>query len=183
LKSKRHCFLIVNFVFPQRKHQYFLDMKKLNLLLIVLTVASANVIAQDYPQLRDGVFYSNNGTLFTGQAKIEVNTPEGNQLQEIQALDGLLHGSISYFNTQGQLTETGHYAIGKKEGVWTQFSASGNKLGEAFYKDGKKDGIWTIWDEKGIKRYHMVYSMGKKVDTWKMWDENEQLVSERIFQE
>lgn len=158
-------------------------MKKLIPLLTAIVLSSLQTFSQNLPQLRDGMFFTENGTPFTGQAKVWVNTPEGNQLQEINAEAGVLNGAIRYFSAAGELSEIGHYVKGKKDGQWIQYGSTGNKLGEAYYKDGKKDGIWTVWDEQGIMRYHMVYSMGKKVDTWKMWDENAQLVSERLYAE
>lgn len=147
--------------------------------LVIVVFQISYGFAQSSPVLRDGLYYSGGDNLFTGTAKIESDS----RWQEIEAIDGVLHGKISYFDNNGQLTEIGHYVRGQKHGTWIQFGVQGQVLGEAFYKEGKKDGIWTVWDEQGVKRYHMVYSMGRKVDTWKMWDENAVLVSERFYNE
>ena len=152
-------------------------------LTLLLVFFMTDAIGQAAPQLRDGVVVDEQGNLFTGTATLEITTEGKTQRRTIQALNGLLNGSIIFYHPSGYIEEKGNYKLGQKDGLWIQYSVSGNILGEAYYNDGKKDGIWIVWDEQGTKRYHMVYSMGKKVDTWKMWDEHAVLVSERIYNE
>jgi len=157
-------------------------MKQTILLTLATSISWTMLLAQS-PFLKDGLYFSENGALFTGSATLEVAENGKTHKQYIEVKDGLLNGQMKYYHLKGYVEETGSYSNGKKEGVWIQFASNGQQLGEAYYKNGLKDGIWTVWDEQGIKRYHMVYSMGKKVDTWKMWDENAVLVSERVYNE
>jgi antitoxin component YwqK of YwqJK toxin-antitoxin module len=161
----------------------FNDMKKSLILTALFAITIGFCNAQTTPIAVDGKYFNASGEPFTGSATIELNEGDVASVQEIEVVNGLLHGTVRYFNQEGTLTEVGNYSLGLKNGQWLQYSASGLLLGEAYYKHGQKDGIWTVWDEAGVKRYHMVYSQGKKVDTWKMWDEHANLVSERVYKD
>ena len=175
------CFY-VKFVLTMRKLN--LNIMKKQLFLFALVIAFTSIChAQSQPVLINGKYMTQAGELFTGTALLEAKQSDGVASQEVEVLEGQLHGSIRYFYQNGTLAELGHYSNGEKNGQWLQYSLGGQLIGEAYYKNGLKDGIWTVWDEGGIKRYHMVYSSGKKVDTWKMWDEQANLVSERIYQD
>jgi antitoxin component YwqK of YwqJK toxin-antitoxin module len=128
---------------------------------------------------KDGIYMDASNHVYSGLHK-EFNA-EGTLVREMEIKNGQLDGQVVFYSLSGKVEEKGHYAEGKKSGVWHQFNDAGSKIGEAFYKEGQKDGIWTIWDDQGVKRYHMVYSMGKKIDVWKMWDERAVLVSERTY--
>jgi antitoxin component YwqK of YwqJK toxin-antitoxin module len=174
-------FLYVKFVLLNCEFN-FNDMKKTLILSLIIT-AAALCSAQSNPVAVDGKYFNASGEPFTGTTSIEVIEADAVTVQEIEVVDGLLHGSVRYFNQNGTLTEVGSYSQGLKNGRWLQYASSGLLIGEAYYKNGLKDGIWTVWDEAGVKRYHMVYSQGKKVDTWKMWDEHANLVSERVYKD
>ena len=161
----------------------FNSMKKQLFLFALLITITGVCKAQSQPVLVNGKYVTQAGELFTGTARLDAQESDGVTTQEIEVLDGQLHGSVRYFNQNSSLAELGHYSNGEKNGHWLQYSPGGQLIGEAYYKNGLKDGIWTVWDESGIKRYHMVYSSGKKVDTWKMWDEQANLVSERIYKD
>lgn len=158
-------------------------MKKHALLSILLVASSVAITAQSTPSQLNGIYVNESGEPFSGKARITNTSSADSPIQEIEVVNGHLHGSVRYLFENGSLAELGHYMNGQKEGQWLQYAKEGQLIGEAYYKQGLKDGIWTVWDEAGVKRYHMVYSEGKKVDTWKMWDEHAQLVSERIYQD
>lgn len=158
-------------------------MKQLFLASLLSFSLLNGLLGQSAAHYSQGIIVDTQGNPFSGKALLDETADGKTQRHSIEVVNGIPHGEVVYFNASGFVEEKGHYAQGKKEGAWSQYSSQGSLLGEAYYKDGQKDGIWTVWDEKGIKRYHMVYSMGKKVDTWKMWDENSVLVSERTYNE
>ena len=151
----------VKFVLSNRQLK-FNDMKKSLILTALFAITIGFYNAQTTPIAVDGKYFNPSGEPFTGSATIESNEGDVTSVQEIEVVNGLLHGTVRYFNQEGTLTEVGNYSLGLKNGQWLQ---------------------WTVWDEAGVKRYHMVYSQGKKVDTWKMWDEHANLVSERIYKD
>jgi antitoxin component YwqK of YwqJK toxin-antitoxin module len=157
---------------------------KAPLITIVFLALTARIgLTQSNPIAVDGKYFNQSGEPFNGSASIEIREADVVSIQEIEVVNGLLHGTVRYLSQKGTVKEVGSYCNGVKNGQWLQYATEGQLIGEAYYKNGLKDGIWTVWDEAGIKRYHMVYSMGKKVDTWKMWDEHANLVSERVYKD
>ncbi len=42
----------------------------------------------------------------------------------------------------------GHFEVGKKEGIWTQWYDNGSRESEGYYTHDYKDDLWTTWYER-----------------------------------
>lgn len=153
-------------------------MKKLILSLIISLGLACGASAQNIT-LKDGLYYSSSGTLYTGSyiALFE----SGNKKSSFEISEGKLNGLVTYFYDNGKVMETGFFASNEKNGEWLRWDELGNKIDQAFYVNGKKDGLWLVWDAKGVKRYELHYDLGAKVGKWLMWDESGNLTSEKTY--
>ena len=147
---------------------------------IVLFLSAFSLNAQNNVVLKDGLYYSSSGALYSGT----YNAYDQNniKLSSTTIKDGKRNGPVTYFYSNGNTRETGVFLNDEKTSQWLGWDEAGNKIAEAFYKEGKKDGTWMIWDANGTKRYEMYYSMDKKVGKWSMWDEKGNLTSEKVYE-
>jgi antitoxin component YwqK of YwqJK toxin-antitoxin module len=137
-----------------------------------------SLLAQEVT-LKNGKYFGSDKKPYSGIYK-EYNE-KGLLISENRISHGLLDStSIIYYST-GAKKEVRSYKMGKKDGLWINWSAEGIKTAEARFKDGAKDGYWYIWDEKGIKRYEMFYVAGEKKGKWYIWDETGKLVTEQNY--
>lgn len=148
--------------------------------LIIFLSSTRNVQAQNSIILKDGLYYSSSGTLYSGT----YNAYDQNnvKLSSTTFVDGKKNGPVTYYYSNGNVKEMGTFLNDEKTEQWLRWDEAGNKIAEAFYKEGKKDGTWMIWDANGTKRYEMYYSMDKKVGKWSMWDEKGNLTSEKLYE-
>jgi antitoxin component YwqK of YwqJK toxin-antitoxin module len=142
--------------------------------------ATLQIAAQDIV-LKEGLYYTSNGTLYSGTYNSYSQT--GSKLASIMLVDGKKNGPATYYFENGNVKEMGVFLNNEKNEQWLDWDEAGNKIAEAFYSNGKKNGTWMIWDTRGTKRYEMYYSMDKKVGKWSMWDENGNLSSEKLYNE
>ena len=56
------------------------------------------------------------------------NPPPNGHEQACMRPDGVKHGQTTSYYQNGQKKEAGHYAAGKKVGIWTRWNANGKKL-------------------------------------------------------
>jgi antitoxin component YwqK of YwqJK toxin-antitoxin module len=153
-------------------------MKKITLSLVLSLILAYGASAQNII-LKDGLYYSDNSTLYSGVYNTYFETGEKESI--ITVTNGKIQGTATYYYTNGTVMETGSFENNEKNGQWLRWDELGNKIAEAFYVTGKKDGTWLIWDSKGVKRFEMFYSMGEKKGTWSMWDENGKLLNEKNY--
>lgn len=151
-----------------------------SMVLIGLLFSTLQLNAQSNIVLKDGLYYSSSGALYSGT----YNSYDKNnvKLASITLVDGKRNGPVTYYYTNGNVKETGVFLNDEKAAQWLRWDEAGNKIAEAFYKEGKKDGTWMIWDANGTKRYEMYYAMDKKVGKWSMWDEKGNLTSEKVYE-
>ncbi len=154
-------------------------MKKAILLLLVNLMLVCGVSAQNIV-LKDGLYYADNGSLFTG-----VHTAyfaSGTKKSKFDIQEGKVNGNVTYYYEKtGTVMETGAFVSNEKSGQWLRWDEAGQKIAEAYYVSGKKNGLWLVWDAKGAKRYEMTYAMGDKKGTWIMWDENGKITSQKNY--
>lgn len=96
--------------------------------------------------------------------------------------------------TQERVHETHYYEDSKKfmdgnlrndarDGLWYAYHPNGNVQTMAHYENGKEEGQYTVYHPNGAVYYTGKYHRGKRVGTWSFFDENEQLVSEKNYDE
>jgi|SRR3954468_9498357 len=154
--------------------------RSIALLFIALFFSTLKLTAQTNIMLKDGLYYSSSGALYSGTYNsYDLNNVK---LASITLVDGKKNGSVTYYYPNGNVKEMGVFLNDEKNEQWLRWDEAGNKIAEAFYKEGKKDGTWMIWDTNGTKRYQMYYSMDKKVGKWSMWDEKGNLTSEKLYE-
>lgn len=59
------------------------------------------------------------------------------------------HGQFTYYHTTGYPLRMGHYANGKKEGVWLSYNDKGQLTDSSNYHNDKRIGISMSWHENG----------------------------------
>jgi len=153
-------------------------MKKIIFTLIASFILAFGVSAQNIV-LKNGLYYSENNTLYTGVYTAFSKAATKESVLEIN--NGKLNGVATYYYADGSIMETGNFINNEKHGQWLRWAETGAKIAEAFYSTGKKDGNWLIWDANGTKRYEMFYTIGAKTGTWSMWDEQGKLISEKNY--
>ncbi|MFT5336995.1 MAG: antitoxin component YwqK of YwqJK toxin-antitoxin module [Sphingobacteriales bacterium] len=147
-------------------------MKKVGISLLFVLGVLTGATAQD-------VIFAENSVQegFTGTHVVKA---DGAVEAEYTFKNGVPDGPVSFFNKEGNKTESGAFTKGKKNGTWEKFH-NGDRVGIANYTNGKKDGEWKIYDTTGVLRYEMYFKKGQKVGTWKMYDEAGALTSEKEF--
>ena len=110
--------------------------------------------------------------------------PNGEKMKEFSYKDGILDGSFSKWNEDGQLLTQQHYSLGKWNGTWLQFyQPPGHLKEERHYQDGKPVGIWSKWASSGLMTKKCFYSDGLKDGIFMRWHENGQLASKAIYED
>lgn len=61
-----------------------------------------------------------------------------------------LHGSYTFFDTDGHLKETGTYLNGKKEGLWLGYDDKGFMVDSGVYVNGHLKGVRMQWHSNGF---------------------------------
>jgi len=94
--------------------------------------------------------------------------------------DGTMHGPYASFQRGGQPLECGHYADGKKHGLWTEWYENGQRRAVI---EGKPGGNWAYWYPDGIlwKSYVAWEESGERRGVSKSWYRNGARESEFNF--
>ncbi|MEQ9102992.1 MAG: hypothetical protein RIF36_07455 [Imperialibacter sp.] len=81
-------------------------------------------------------------------------------LQEYK--DGLIHGSLKYYETNGTVQEEGHYSHGELSGPYRHFLANGQLSSESHYKYDELEGVQKFFFPNGKLRKVVNWHMGKQ---------------------
>lgn len=152
-------------------------MKKLVVLMVLMAV-SIGTFAQKVV-LRDGIYFEEKGTPFTGV--LTTLYANGQKKSEVTIVNGKEDGSALYFAEDGTVLEKGNFSNGMRNGNWTRFSPAGVIIGIASFTNGKKDGTWVVNNEKGAKLFEMTYRNGEKVGVWTTWNDEGQVVATKDY--
>ena len=110
--------------------------------------------------------------------------PNGEKMKEFSYKDGILEGSFSKWNEDGQLLTQQHYSLGKWNGTWLQFyQPPGHLKEERHYEDSKPVGIWSKWAASGLMTEKCFYSDGLKNGISMRWHKNGQLAKKAIYED
>ncbi|MEE8575814.1 MAG: hypothetical protein V3T31_01040 [candidate division Zixibacteria bacterium] len=93
------------------------------------------------------------------QARKETTWPDGQIKEHFQVMadsTSVRHGEyLSWYQT-GRLNETGNYASGLKEGIWTTWHDTDDsaRLMEGEFVDGEMHGLWKYWMDPSHHQGH-----------------------------
>lgn len=98
------------------------------------------------------------GTRMTGD-----RPPHGSALWCERERDGVQHGPYLAWHPNGTVAESGRYANGQRQGVWTRFWQSGGRRAQANFESGREHGVLLVWDELGRQQREIRYEHGEPV--------------------
>ena len=73
--------------------------------------------------------------------------PNGEKCPVTNFADG--EGAWVTYHPNGQKSEEGAYAHGKREGLWYRWHENGQKGAEGNYRNGKQHGVWLEYNKEG----------------------------------
>jgi hypothetical protein len=90
----------------------------------------------------------------------------GNELNDLRYINGILHGYYHYSNQETETRIRGFYVEGKRHGEWIKERYDSDKdelrcIDEITYNNGKKV-YWCSFDREGRPRFNIKYKNGKK---------------------
>jgi uncharacterized protein len=83
-----------------------------------------------------------------------------------------LDGAFLAYHPNGQVLESGLYAMGNKQGEWTAFDREGLARGSETWASGKKNGPAQVMQEGGKPLSSGLYEEGLPVGIWKTFNPN-----------
>lgn len=98
---------------------------------------------------------------------------------EIPYKNNVPHGMFKEWSDRGDITATGYYKEGKKDGKWTRFYNK-KTISVEYYKDDHPVGDWESWHHNSShKAFESHYDKnGDAIGVWKAWHVNGYLALE-----
>ena len=103
-----------------------------NLLFVSVFLMSVSSFSQ-ITEGEDGLYYSKDGTLYTGS--YTEYYPSGQKKIEMTIQSGTKDGIITIFFEDGSVNELRSYKLNKKDGTWTTYNEKGQKIATAIYNN------------------------------------------------
>lgn len=72
----------------------------------------------------------------------------------------------TYFHSNGEVAQVGHFLNGKLHGEWTMFNEEGKKIATGNYIEGKKTGKWFFWNKTELNEVDYKNSKIANVTKW-----------------
>lgn len=168
-------------------------MKKLTTLLCLATILiSSTLLAQ-----KDTIWYDSNwGETERAQASYFRPAPDkkdngywwqdyyvdGNSLQmealSLSETEEIYDGKVTWYNTNGKVSQTIHYKNNVQHGLRKNFFESGALESEFSYNDGKIDGDYVAYYENNQISEIGKYRRGNRIGNWKEYYKNGKLKAE-----
>jgi antitoxin component YwqK of YwqJK toxin-antitoxin module len=73
---------------------------------------------------------------------------------------------VTYYYSNGEVSQIGTFKDNKRHGEWTSFSMEGKKTAEAEYQNGQKTGKWFFWSDNKLTEVDYSNNMVVAVNTW-----------------
>lgn len=90
--------------------------------------------------------------------------------EEIQFLNGMLHGRQKIWYTNGKIKTEQFWNYGKQDGILKEWYSNGQIAMEATFAGGLYNGKKTTWYKSGIKKEESHWKMGKINRSKKLWN-------------
>ena len=94
---------------------------------------------------------------------------------------GVKDGIWKEWYDNGQLSESGGWLSGERNGFWVYFDADGIKIKEENFDKGRPDGAWKSYYANGIVSASGQYVNKIKEGTWQYFDEKGKLMVKTEF--
>lgn len=89
--------------------------------------------------------------------------------EEMQFLNGILHGPQKIWYTNGKIKTEQFWDYGKQDGILKEWYSNGQIAMEASFEGGLYSGKKTTWYKSGIKKEESHWKMGKINRSKKLW--------------
>jgi len=94
----------------------------------------------------------------------------------------LLHGPFESYWDDGSIWEQGHYAYGRKHGLWLECQPGKGKSWSGMYVNHKKEGLWTQLDTNGMVEATQIWRDGLRHGKYFEYDGDGEKRNEAIYQ-
>lgn len=101
----------------------------------------------------------------------------GTVSEESTYLYGILHGPHKEFDAYGNLTASGNYLNGKRDGTWKTYYENGKPKREITYLNGVVNGPLKSFYKSGKLDGDYLYRLDQATGTWKAYHENGEISS------
>ena len=88
---------------------------------------------------------------------------------EFSLLDGIFHGELTIWYSNGQVKTQGEFQNGNKNGVWMEYYPTGQLQTNRFFINGNNHGELTEWHMNGQVLKKGLYVLGERHGEWKEW--------------
>ena len=126
----------------------------------------------------DSLIYDDNGKLFTGTKKGNV---DGKAI-EYEVVDGIKNGSFKTFYQNGNLEMKGQIENNKNTGKWSYYFEDGTLESEGNFEDDLVEGKWVWYYPSGKLKETADYKNGLRNGKLVMYDSQGKIDSEKIFE-
>jgi hypothetical protein len=96
-----------------------------------------------------------------GTRLVGARPPQGHALYCEREHDGVKHGSYLAWHPNGSVAESGSYATGRRQGVWTRFWETGGRRARVHFEGDREHGVLVVWDELGRVEQEIRYLHGE----------------------
>lgn len=97
-------------------------------------------------------------------------TPNGKQLlEECVYKNGIFHGHMLSYHSNGKMSSIGNYVEGRPEGHIKSWHENGQLHKNKFYKDGFLEGEVEVWYADGNPCEKSTYAGGKRIGSMQYW--------------
>lgn len=96
------------------------------------------------------------------------------EAEQSQREDGVwvVDGEWTSYHENGQVQESGAYAMGVEDGHWRWFDVDGQEIAQGRFEAGEREGAWTFWYSNGNKQMDARYAGGEGAGNWTLYYED-----------
>lgn len=96
--------------------------------------------------------------------------------------DGVMVGEWWFWDIDGNLTETGGYVAGEKDGYWVIYE-DGRPAAEGTMRGGNRHGTWVAYDLTTGRTNEGVWDDGEREGTWVEYSPTGKPLRERVYRD
>ena len=124
----------------------------------------SKILVDSFGNYIDTTFYYEDGV-------IRKYYSNGNKKSEIEYLNGIAHGPVTWYYPNGEIEVKGQYNNSERNGEWNWYYDDGTTSATSFYQHGNAKGKWLNYHENGKKRLERNYFDDKLNGDYKRYSE------------